>query len=77
MKKLNFLLILFLSFIGTIFTPQIIEAATLFNQGTGYEHGAYDLNAIQPTSENWTRHSSNNMLFILSGTKIIALGDKN
>lgn len=46
-----------LAVFGTIFTTQMSHAATPFNQGDGYEKGAYDLNAIQPTSENWSKHS--------------------
>lgn len=39
---------------------QVAQAANnepLFEQGAGYEQGAYDRHAVQPTSFNWTRQS--------------------
>ncbi|XRG77000.1 immunoglobulin-like domain-containing protein [Rossellomorea sp. GAMAL-10_SWC] len=38
--------------VGTTIDPEP------FIQGKGYQTGKYDLNAIQPTSTNWTRQSS-------------------
>lgn len=43
----------------TFSVPAITLAAnSLFEQGVGYEQGAYDLDAEQPTTFNWTRQSS-------------------
>ncbi|SEP13004.1 PQQ-binding-like beta-propeller repeat protein [Paenibacillus sp. OV219] len=36
---------------------QAANEGPLFTQGAGYEQGAYDLHAVQPTSFNWTRQS--------------------
>lgn len=36
-----------------------VDAGNLsrFNQGLGYQPGAYDISAVQPTTENWNRQS--------------------
>lgn len=53
MRRFMSLFIVFCAF----FTSSIVEAAGPFTQGSGYEKGAYNEKAIQPTSENWSRHS--------------------
>jgi|GEM_PF-1578532 FOG: WD40-like repeat len=41
-----------------LFSASILSAADVpFDQGTGYESGAYDPDAGQPTAWNWTRQS--------------------
>lgn len=41
------------------FSPSAVSAATTlpFEQGAGYQAGAYDRDAVQPTAFNWTRQS--------------------
>ncbi|GIP59888.1 MULTISPECIES: S-layer homology domain-containing protein [Paenibacillus] len=57
-KKFNLLFAIF-CYMAIILVDGSVEAsaAESFIQGSGYEQGNYDLEAIQPTAFNWTRQS--------------------
>lgn len=46
--------------IGIIPTGYVQAVVTPFNQGAGYQTGAYDKNAAQPAAFNWSRQSNFN-----------------